>query len=752
MSQSSIEHSPLMFASRKSFEGAIVAILFVLGFGLVVFTYLSFVDVIQSPTTAQLLKADLVISLALLFMLGRRLWNVFSAHRKNMSASGLHMKLVFLFGFVSLVPAAFMAFFSLFFFHYGVQSWFSEQIKTAVVESNSIAESYLAEHQNTIRVDILAMGNDLDRQFDVFVDNDDALKKMMNTQTFYRNLSDAIIFDKTRQVLAYSGIGPVQMLEISDYDLEAAEDGDIVVLSNHEDDRVHALVKLNKFADSFLLVERLVDANVLSRVQQTRAASAKYTSLEDQSAHIRLTLIFIYIALSLFLVLMSIWFALHIAKRFIRPIENLVDASNRVRAGDLDVELKGETGVAELDQLTEAYNRMTTQLSKQRGDLVSANRQLDERRIFMETVLAGVSSGVLSVDKNGIIKLYNAFAKSVLKQGDKDLIGLHVADVIPEIDHVLKAILLDVVGDEENFNIEIPYLDINGSKRDLLLRAVPEVLGTKNIGAIITFDDITDLKSAQRSAAWSDVARRIAHEIKNPLTPIQLSADRIRKRFSKYIPEDDREVFEVCIETISRHVDDIGAMVSEFSSFARMPEAKIARTDLASLVKQCVVLHQEVYPQVEIRLQGLLLEENAVYGYIDQQLVRQAFVNILQNALDAVMQQDGDVDEVIDVGLYNREDDLCLIVRDSGCGFPDAQNVTKLLDPYVTMKKNGTGLGLAIVKKIMSDHSGEIVLGGLPWMSDLDGWDDWSAQEGAVVSLIFPSFNSKKNSDKNDPK
>ncbi len=746
MEQASIGQNPFTLITRKSLDGFLVTLLFFVGFVSVVFTYLSFVGIIESPTTGQLLKCDLVIFVCLLLLLGRRIFLIFFAQKKNISTSGLHMKLVFLFSFVSLIPAAFMAFFSIFFFHYGVQTWFSEQIKTAVVESNTIAESYLAEHQNTIRADILAMANDLDRQYKVFVDNDTALKQMINTQAFYRNLSDALVFREDGVILVHSGSDKEGVLNVSDESLEQAKSGKVIVLNSHEDERVRALVKLKAFENSFLLVGRPVDATVLSRVRRTRIASEKYTSLEDESTQIRFTLILMYVALSIFLVFVSIWFALKIAQKFIRPIESLIDASNRVRAGDLNIELKEKTGVAELDHLTKAYNRMTIQLSKQRNDLVSANRQLDERRLFTETVLAGVSSGILSVDHEGVVKLHNASAHSILKGKEgPTLMGAHISEIMPEIEISLEKILSAESKSDYSFQIEIPYLNSNGSKKDLLLRAVPEMRGEKNIGAIITFDDITNLKSAQRSAAWSDVARRIAHEIKNPLTPIQLSAERIRKKFSKNIPEKERETFETCIETISRHVEDIGAMVSEFSSFARMPEAKIRKTDISTLIKQCVVFHQEGHPDIKIKLQGLLENKKKISLHCDEQLVRQAFVNILQNALDAVTLKEETKIKEISVWLHKREDDLCLIVQDSGEGFMMDENVEKLLDPYVTHKKNGTGLGLAIVKKIMADHSGEITLGALPWMSEIKGWRE---MDGAVVSLIFPSLYTKNGKNK----
>lgn len=750
MNNSSIAHNAFQRFSRPTKGITVVSVLSILLLLVVVLAYVSFLGYFSFIPTPTLLKVAIGLFAIIIVLIARRLFSVFLVHKKGMIATGLHMKLVILFTFVSLVPAAFMAFFSLFFFHYGVESWFSEQIKTSVVESNNIAESYLEEHQNTIRADILAMASDLDRQYGVFADNRDALTKMVNTQAFYRNLSEVVIFDKNKNIYVHSGVSAIDVKTVSPFSLDAASRGDVVVLSQPDDDRVQALVKLTQFGSQFLLVQRPVDATVLSRVQQTRAASEQYLSLEDQSANLRGFLVLVYIGLTLFLVVVSIWFALLIAKSFIQPIESLVDASNRVRAGDLDVVLADETGVAELSQLNQAYNRMTLRLSKQRKELVSANRQLDERRIFTEAVLGGVSSGVISIDKDGVIKLYNAAAykvlSAILKNEKDDFNGESLDEIFPEIKGVLTTVLSSDAQPQQVKQLEVPYVDSDGAKRDLLLRAVPEMLGDNIIGAIITFDDITQLKSAQRSAAWSDVARRIAHEIKNPLTPIQLSADRLNKKFLSYIPDQDKKIFETCIETISRHVQDIGSMVTEFSSFARMPEPKMKPVDLVSLVRQVCVLHNEGHDDVTIDLMGMLATDTEVVLNIDEQMIRQAFMNVLQNAIDAVKDRDSQYSGV-DIWGILRQDKIYLISRDTGAGFTQGNDKSKLLEPYITHKKHGTGLGLSIVKKIMNDHNGEIFLGEMAWMKDIEGWEERTKKgvDGAIVSLIFPATYNNNN-------
>lgn len=748
----SIDQSLFSQFSRRMFDGKGGVLLLLISLGSVIATALTYFGVVDKILLSSLFIWDAVLGGAILFLLGWRVFDVFRAHKKNIKEVSLNKKLGLLFAFTSLMPALFMAFFSLFLFHYGVQSWFSEQVKTAVIESNTIAKSYLAEHQNTIRADILAMASDLDRQHEVFVDNDVALKQMMNTQIFYRNLSEAVIINSIGDVIAFSGISSPDISWTHPYLSDEFSVGDVRILSEHEDDKVYAVATLNGFIGSMLLVGRPVDATVLDRVQKTRAASEQYTSLEARSDKIQQLLMMIYIVLSLVLVAVSIWFALYFSKRFTRPIDTLVDASNRVRAGDLDISLKESTGIAELDLLTQAYNKMTEQLSKQRHDLVSANRQLDERRIFIETVLGGVSSGILSIDHKNIIQLSNNMAGVILEQSGEELIKSSVLKIFPEIKKSLKNVQSNKSDNTTVVETELSYISENGTTRDLLVRIAPEMLNNKNIGAIITFDDITNLKTAQKNAAWSDVARRIAHEIKNPLTPIQLSADRLLKKFSPYIPKEDRETFDGCIETISTHVDDIGAMVSEFSSFARMPEAKLKKTDVKKILNQCVLIQQQGYKNLVIEQKGLLEGNDPVFLKIDAQLVRQAFINILQNAIDSINEKSKS-GGLVHIWLYEYKDKIYISVLDSGKGFPNDRKIDVFLDPYVTVKKGGTGLGLAIVNKIMSDHLGKVLLGNMPWMAELKGLNDSIKDKalcGAIVSLIFPPFYTKDKGDDNE--
>lgn len=749
MTVSSIDQSLFSRISRRAFEGKGAILIFVFSVFLVLGTACAYFGVVRFVDLEVFFIADAGWGIFVFFLLSVRIFDIFKRHRRNIKEGSLNRKLGLLFTFTSLMPALFMAFFSLFLFHYGVQSWFSTQIKTAVLESNTIAESYLAEHQNTIRADILAMASDLDRQYDIFVNNPVALKKMMDTQIFYRNLSEAVIVDRDMKALVHSGFNTPDLSWISAYDMKVPNIETVTILNHHKEDKVYAIVSLDKFSQSSLLVGRPIDATVLDRVDKTKQASEAYTDLEKQSQDIQRGLILIYIVLSLVLIIISILFAFYVSKRFTRPVGSLVQASNRVRAGDFDLRLKEKTGIGELDQLIQAYNKMADQLSKQHKDLISINRQLDERRIFIETVLGGVSSGILSIDQGGVVRLCNHVATSILNKSEAELKGTNIVKIFPELKKELKKGLAYSEGSSQSFDKEISYVaDSDGEhKKDLFVQIVSRVMNDANMGVIITFDDVSNLKSAQRNAAWADVARRIAHEIKNPLTPIQLSAERLGRRFSSNIPEKDREVFSECIEVISKHVDDIGEMVSEFSSFARMPEPKLRKTDLSKLIKQSVVIQQQASPEITIELKGALNDKQPMFAKIDEQLVRQAFVNILQNAMDATCEKNNNL---IHVALYRHDKRLIISVFDSGVGFPTDKDLNTFLDPYITFKKGGTGLGLAIVNKIMGDHDGQIVLGQPAWMSSLEQIENSiqdKALSGAIVSLILPDFYNKNKDD-----
>jgi len=693
-------------------------------------------------TVIWLLNIDLVILMLLVTLIARRIVGLWSGRRRGIAGSKLHVKLVFIFSLLAATPAIIMTVFSAFFLHFAIQSWFSEQVSTAVNKSQAVAIAYLEEHQQVIKADTLAMANDLDRQAGFLTLNPEAFDKIMQTQSLLRNLSEAVVFDKSGRILASSGFTFTLAFEaLPSYAILRAGEGDVVVMTGESDDRVRALVKLDSLQDAYLYVGRMVDPVVLSNLKDTRKAVAAYQQLEGHRSDLLLIFTMIFIVVALLLLLAAVWFGLIFSRQLIVPISALISAADRVRSGDLKARVPAFKRQDEFDVLALAFNRMTSQIEEQRDELVMANRQLDQRRRFTETVLAGVSSGILGVNEQEKVTLANSSAAELFDTEANALVGKNVSEIIPELTVLLKQAHEKP---DKITQFEIPFMRADDSKRILLVRIAIELIGGEDKGAVLTFDDITELQSAQRKAAWADVARRIAHEIKNPLTPIQLSAERLRRKYLSQI-KDDPETFSKCTDTIIHHVGDIGRMVNEFSAFARMPEPVMNTENLSVQLTDMLVLQQQAHPDITFDIKNIDPDQTPLYACIDLRQIRQAVTNIVQNAIDSIESrlekageslndiQKGHIDILL--AVREKENEIVISIIDNGSGLPKGIDVAGLTEPYVTHKAKGTGLGLAIVKKIMEDHGGRIILGVPEWLKKMQDWRDLG---GATVSLVLP--------------
>jgi len=684
-----------------------------------------------------LLNLDFVLLLLLVVLIAQRIVGVWSGRKRGLAGSHLHVRLVYIFSLLAAVPAVVMTVFAAFFFHYGVQAWFSHRVQTAVVESQAVAQAYLEEHKQVLRSDVLIMANDLNSQRGFLVGgNPEFDEKVMNTHSKLRNLPEAVVFNSEGDILSRSSLTfALGYEDVPRYAMQRVEEGDVVITKGGQDDRLRALVKLEAYPDAYLFVGRLIDPEVLSHLDAAQAAVDDYTDLQSRSSGLQITVVMIFVVVGLLLLLAAIWFGLVLARQLVSPITSLISTADRVRSGDYTARVPEFNDVQEFDTLGHAFNRMTTQIAEQQNDLIDANRLLDKRRRFTETVLAGVSSGVIGVGADRVMNLANFSAANLLEHEAADLAGRHLDEIVPEFGKALKR----AQQDGKNIQVEIDYVSEHEVRHVFLLRIALEALNQDGErGAILTFDDITELQSAQRKAAWSDVARRIAHEIKNPLTPIQLSAERLKRRYLKQVSEEDQELFAQCTDTIIRHVEDIGRMVAEFSSFARMPAPALKERDLARLVEGSLVLQKQAYDNVEFSCRNQVPGEKVLL-HIDEQQIRQAVTNLLQNAIDSVqarLEEQGGAPGKVDVLLTAGEEDrsYMLIVSDNGKGLPKDVDSNKLAEPYVTHKEKGTGLGLAIVKKIMEDHNGDLIIGRASRFATVKGWEDLG---GATVALLF---------------
>jgi two-component system nitrogen regulation sensor histidine kinase NtrY len=474
---------------------------------------------------------------------------------------------------------------------------------------------------------------------------------------------------------------------------------------------------------------------VLRHVDRSQQAAQAYAELESRRTGLELQFATIFVIVTLLLLLIAVGVGLGFANQMTRPIARLVRGAELVRSGNLGVRIDEDEGSDEFGMLTRAFNRMTRQLDEQRSELIEANRQLEDRRRFTEAVLAGVSAGVVGLDREGRVNLPNRSATALLGAEMGELAGRLLADVVPE----MAPSIAEAVSNPDRLVEEDVTLNVGDESRTLHVRIAAERDSKDRvIGFVVTFDDMTELLSAQRKAAWADVARRIAHEIKNPLTPIQLSAERLKRKYAAEITS-DRETFEQCTETIVRQVTDIGRMVDEFSAFARMPNPVFADADLVALCRHAVVLQQTAHPDIHFETQ---FPSNALTMACDGGLLAQAVTNLLRNAIEAIegrtAPEGGEKvpDGIISVSLEVSADQVRITVEDNGRGLPETQR-DRLTEPYITTRAKGTGLGLAIVKRIIEQHDGDLRLDD---RTDPDASQAGASSNsrGARVSLVLP--------------
>lgn len=672
-----------------------------------------------------LASINLVLLLALVAVVAHRAFRLWLALRQGSVGSRLQTRIVVMFSLITMVPTVIVAVFSALFLNAGIEAWFSDKVNTGLEESVAVAEAYLNEHRNIIKADARAMATDLDRALYEGITSQAAFNRIVSSQAVLRSLTEAAV-TQHGQVLARTNLTFSLAFErLPAEAMEIAENGQIVVIA--DDDKIRAVIKLRSMPDAYLIVGRLIDSRVVKHMENTQAAVNEYRAVKSQLSNIQIQFSLVFLLVALLLLLTALWYGMFFAARLVVPISHLIEAAERVRAGDYATRVDEGPEDDELGTLGRAFNRMTNQLASQRRDLMKANRQLDTRRRFTEAVLAGVSAGVIALDRHMNITLYNRSAQTLLRFKDED--GLSIHTVLPEI----TAHLQEVSAKPEH----LLQTDVNIQRGEKTLTlhvriAVQEFDGELE-SYIITFDDITPMVVAQRHAAWADVARRVAHEIKNPLTPIQLSAQRLKKKYLTEIAEEDRENFAKYTDTIIRHVSDIGTMVEEFVRFARMPAPVFAHENMNDLLAKTVFSEETAHPAI---VYVLHVPEQVVFADCDASQVRQVITNLVKNAAEAIeaqmaagngrpAQEGGQVE----VSCFELHEQCVIEVKDNGAGFPP-DHIHRVLEPYVTTRSKGTGLGLAIVKKIMEDHKGHVEL-------------ENREEGGALVRLRFPLCREK---------
>ncbi|SHJ24055.1 multi-sensor signal transduction histidine kinase [Bradyrhizobium lablabi] len=660
-----------------------------------------------APTREVVVSFMMINGATILVLVGiiiREVWQVMQARRRGRAAARLHIQIVSLFSVIAVLPAVLVAIVANVTLDRGLDRLFSGPTREVIQNSVSIARAYTNEHAQLISGDILGMANDIAHARPLYDQDRQTFRELLTTSAVSRNLPSAMLIDKDRNILESAQTG-VQLTfapppsELLSNVNETQPEISVIPEENY----VAAVIRLRAFNDIFIYVARPLDPGVVAQLSQTEASAAEYAELESRRLGIQVNFALMFAVIALTILMASILIGLNFANWLVAPIRRLMGAANIVSTGDLHVQVPVHGSKGDLAQLGETFNKMTQELRTQRDELVNASELIDSRRRFIEAVLSSASAGIIGVDASGSVGILNRSAEKLIGHAESETLGHPLSDVLPELDDMMKTAR---EGTQRLVQGQIT-ITRDGRERNLSVRVSAEQTSQSRDSYIITLDDITELVSAQRTSAWADVARRIAHEIKNPLTPIQLSAERIRRKFGKAITE-DKAVFEQCTDTIVRQVDDIRRMVDEFSRFARMPKPVIEGEDVADTVRQAVFLMRVGHPDIDIEAE---IKEEPMRAQFDRRLISQALTNIIKNAAEAI--ESVPADELgkgrIDVIAARENDDIVIDVIDNGIGLPKVARA-RLLEPYVTTREKGTGLGLAIVGRVLEDHGGRIEL------------------------------------------
>ncbi|WP_439155869.1 ATP-binding protein [Yoonia sp.] len=718
---------------QRHVRSAVTLSLLILGPLLAVLTYVIVGPLGQgasSPRLRLVLLVDLVYVLIVAALVMGQVARMIAARRAKSAGSRLHLRLTGVFALSALIPTVLVAVFSVLLISVALEGLFSEPVGNVLRTSLTTAQAYEEEHRQELSRDGRALAAYLnnERQQNLFMDDGEVRRALGEVQPqIERGLSEVFVLDGLGNIAARGARSYEFAYERPPPDaFPAADDTGLVIIEDLENNEFRGLIPLGAFRDRYLYVTRQVDGNVLSLLDDTTETVAQYQQLATERGQILFQFGLLYLGFAVILILAAIWMGLWFAERLSRPVGRLVSASQRVGSGDLDVRVIEDDGDDEISQLGHYFNQMTSRLKGQRDELMETNRQTERRRRLFDSVLSSVTSGVVGLDEDGRITFVNPSARRLLSV-DHALADSSLAVAIPQF-----AALFDQVRSADSDSVQEQINMIrNGQQESLLVRMSPRRNSDGALeGYVVAFDDVTDLVSAQRMAAWGDVARRIAHEIKNPLTPIQLSAERIKRKFGTRVGA-DADKLEQMTDVIVRQTNDLRRIVDEFSKFARMPEPQLKMCDLTKLLRDAVALQRAGQPDVKIRAD---LPEESILAEVDGTMISQALTNLIKNAGEATetFRETRDTPEYraeIHVGMTRVDGHVTITIQDNGVGLPEDR--ARLFEPYVTTRDKGTGLGLPIVKKIIEEHAGTLTL------TDADIFDGQD-HAGACANIQLP--------------
>ncbi|MGC6527763.1 MAG: ATP-binding protein [Paracoccaceae bacterium] len=684
----------------------------------------------ESNLLRVILLCDLLYLLALTSLVMQRVMQIVALRRQKSAGSQLHLRLTGVFSAMSLLPTATVAVFAVLSINMGFEAWFSDRVQGVIADSLEAAQAYEQEQVRGLKEDIAALASDLEAYRRTAINDPQLLRQRLSDaqENVQRGLKEAFIIDDTGDLILRGNRSYLFDYEEPSSELIQTAIREIVIIPDIPNNELRALSYLNGFGTYFLLVSRVIDGNLFALLDETQAAGQFYQQLESQRGASLFRFGIIYLIFAVLLIAASVFAALFFAERLSRPIGRLTGAAQKVGEGALDTRVVEEEGNDEISQLSKYFNQMTQQLEKQRETLLENTEQIELRRRMFDSVLSSVTSGVLGLDAEGKVSFVNKSAERLLG-GHEILENSHLSVAVPEFFP-----LFERLTQTKNESLQEELKTVQAGRLENLLVRVGRRRNEKGQleGYVIAFDDVTDLVSAQRSAAWGDVARRIAHEIKNPLTPIQLSAERIRRKFAPKLSEESDDL-ERMTDVIVRQTSDLRHIIDEFSKFARLPQPKKSKEDLIPIVKAAVLLQENGQPNINFVSR---IPQNSLVINIDATMISQALTNLLKNAGEAIdTRRDklgGTIAGEIHVGVEQVGDNVQVIIDDNGIGLP--QDRARLFEPYVTTRDKGTGLGLAIVKKIVEEHGGTLSLEDAP---SFDAAPNFGAR--VVMSLPFLS-------------
>ncbi len=663
----------------------------------------------------------------LILMIAREIDRILRSRHHGKAAARLHVRIVALFSLVAAIPAVVVAIVAAVTLNLGLDRWFEIRTKEIVNSSISIAQSYVEENARNLQGTTLSMAGDLDSARSVYSLDRSGFQNLLNQQAAGRGLLQAsLIRNNGSVIMASVPEGGVVLPPAPPEALATAADGNPVLIPPRTRNLVGAIIKMHEIDGAYLYTIRSVDPELIKAVQIVNTNTSEYNGLEANRTTTQIAFALLYLGLTLVVLLSAIWTGIAVADRLVRPIRLLIGASDAVAQGDLDVVVPVGKYDGDVGFLSATFNKMIQQLKTQRNEILNAKDQIDERRRFSEAVLSGVTSAVFGVDPDGMITIANKSADQIFGIDTDKATGQMLSAVLPELGTIFE---LAKSTDRPVYREQATFIR-KGAERTYNVQITVEESDSIEHSYVVTVDDITELLTAQRSTAWSDIARRIAHEIKNPLTPIQLSAERIRRRFGKVIIE-EREIFDQCTDTIIRQVGDIGRMVDEFSAFARMPKPNLSALDIRIPLREASFLIDVSRPEMIIEK---ALPDGPLMGMFDNRMIGQAIGNLIKNATEAIDGREegrnGEPGHVL-VKASARDGLIVVDIIDNGKGLP-RENRQRLLEPYMTTRDKGTGLGLAIVRKIVEEHAGVMSLHDAP--------GSFHNGVGANIRLEFPAL------------